>query len=508
MDETHLFFIILTSFVSIIFLFKLLLHKNGKNLPPSPPSIPIIGHLHLMKGNIHRVLQNLSSKYGPIMALRFGSRRVLVISSPSVAEECFTKNDIVLANRPLLLSGKYLDYGRTTVGSAPYSQLWRDLRRIMTLELFSTTRLKSYMSVRQDEVNSLVRDLFQECSQDFTRVEMRPRIQGLSFNILMRIIAGKRFYGSDVEDFEEANKFKDVIREVFEVSAASNPNDYFKILQWIDFQGYEKRLSKLQHKSDTFSQNLIDEIKSKRSSSSSNEGKSKTFIDAMLSLQDSEPDYYTDDIIKGNILTLLQAGTDTSSVTIEWAVSLLLNHPKVLKRARADIDKNIGHERLVQETDLPNLPYIQCIINETLRLFPAGPLLVPHEPSEACIIGGFDVARGTIVMVNAWAIHRDPMIWDDPLSFKPERFEKMGNVNEGCRFIPFGMGRRQCPGSGLANRVVGMALASLIQCFEWERVGEELVGLSEGKGLTIPKDETLEAMCKPRQIVTHLLVAL
>ncbi|PWA56301.1 cytochrome P450 [Artemisia annua] len=387
MDETHLFFIILTSLVSFFFLFKLLLHKNGKNLPPSPPSIPIIGHLHLMKGNIHRVLQNLSSKYGPIMALRFGSQRVLVISSPSVAEECFTKNDIVLANRPFSLSGKYLGYDHTAVGSAPYGQLWRDLRRIMTLELFSTTRLKSYMSVRQDEVNSLVRDLFQECSQDFTRVEMRSRIQGLSFNILMRIFANKRFYGSHVEDFEEANKYKDVIREVFEVFAASNPNDSFKFLQWIDFQGYEKRLSKLLHKSDTFSQNMIDEIRSKRSSSSSDEGKSKTFIDAMLSLQDSEPDYYTDDIIKGNIL-------------------------------------------------------------------------------------------------------------------------KLGNVNEGYRFIPFGMGRRQCPGSGLANRVVGMALASLIQCFEWERVDEELVGLSEGKGLTMPKIEPLEAMCRPRQRMTHLLMAL
>nr|GEW35905.1 isoflavone 2'-hydroxylase-like [Tanacetum cinerariifolium] len=305
MDEAHLFFIILTSLVSFFFLFNLLLHKNGKNLPPSPPSIPIIGHLHLMKGNIHRVLLNLSLKYGHVMALRFGSRRVLVISSPSVTEECFTKNDIVLANRPLLLSGKYLDYGHTTVGAAPYGQLWRDLRRIMTLELFSTTRLKSYMSVRQDEVNSLVKDLYQECSQDFTRVEMRPRIQGLSFNILMRIVANKRFYGSDVGDFEEANKFKDVIREVFEVSAASNPSDYFKILQWIDFQGYEKKLLKLHHKMDTFSQNLIDEVRSKRSSSSLDEGKSKTFIDAMLSLQDSEPDYYTDDIIKGNILVCM-----------------------------------------------------------------------------------------------------------------------------------------------------------------------------------------------------------
>ncbi|KAJ0614367.1 putative cytochrome P450 [Helianthus annuus] len=434
MDETHLFFISFFCLLPLIYLVKFLTHQKGKNLPPSPPSIPIIGHLHLINGHAHRVLQHLSSKYGPIMALRFGSRPVVVITSPSAVEECFTKNDIVLANRPLLLSGKYLDYNQSTVGAAPYGQLWRDLRRIMTLELFSTARLKSYTGVREDEVRSLIKNLYRDSFQNFTKVEMRSRIQGLSFNIVMKMIADKRFYGSGIEDLEEASRFRDVIRDVFE---------------------------------------------------------------------ESEPEYYTDDIIKGNILTLLQAGTDTSSVTIEWAMALLLNHPEVLERARTELDNYIGQERMVEEADLSNLPYIQCIINETLRLLLAGPLLVPHEPSQDCTIGGFVVARGTMVLVNAWAIHRDPIVWDDSLSFKPKRFENM--ANEGYRFIPFGMGRRQCPGSSLANRVMGLALASLIQCFEWERVGNELVRLSEGKGLTMPKDEPLEAMCRARQRMGHIL---
>ncbi|KAK1427463.1 hypothetical protein QVD17_16149 [Tagetes erecta] len=507
MDLIHLIFISFLCFVPLIYLYKLYTHKTGKNLPPSPPSIPIIGHLHLLNGHVHRVLQHLSSKYGPVMSLRFGSRPVLVITSPSAAEECFTKNDIVLANRPFLLSGKYLDYNHTTIGAAPYGQLWRDLRRIMTLELFSTTRLKSYSAVREDEVRSLIKNLYQESFQDsfqdFAKVEMRSRIQGLSYNIVMKIVANKRFYGAGIEDVVEAGEFRDTIREVFEVSGASNPGDFIPFLRWIDYKGYEKRLLKLQKKTDTFSQNLIDEIRTKRGDSSSERENNKTFIDVMLSLQESEPEYYTDDVIKGNILTLLQAGTDTSSVTIEWAMALLLNHPIVLERARTELDNHIGHQRLVQETDLANLPYIQCIVNETLRLFPAAPLLVPHEPSQDCTIGGFHVARGTMVLVNAWAIHRDPMVWDEPLCFKPERFEKFGN--DAYHFVPFGMGRRQCPGSGLANRIVGLALASFIQCFEWERVGEELVDLSEGKGLTTPKNEPLEAMCRARQRMSHLL---
>nr|XP_043637089.1 cytochrome P450 81Q32-like isoform X2 [Erigeron canadensis] len=419
MDETHQFFIFLSSLVSLILIFKMWIHKKEiKNLAPSPPSIPIIGHLHLINGSIHRVLHQLSSKYGPVMALRFGSRPVLVVTSSSAVEECFTKNDIILANRPLLLSGKYLEYDHTTVGSAPYGHLWRDLRRIMTLELLSTTRMKSFTGVREDE-------------------------------------------------------------------------------------GYKKRMMKLQHQTNKFTQNLIEEIRSKWAGSSSEKRRDKTYIDALLSLQEQNPEYYTDDIIKGNILTLLLAGTDTSSVTIEWAMSLLLNHPNVLERAKTELDTYLGHERLVQETDIPNIPYIQYIINETLRLFPAAPILVPHEPSQDCTIGGFDVARGTMVLVNAWAIHRDPMVWDEPLSFKPERFEKV--EKEGYNFIPFGMGRRQCPGSGLATQVVWLALASLIQCFDWKRTGEELVSLSEGKGLIMPKNEPLEAMCRPSQRISHIL---
>nr|XP_043614590.1 cytochrome P450 81Q32-like [Erigeron canadensis] len=506
--ETHFSFgSLIVSLISFIFVFKMLIiHKKStkSNIAPSPSSLPIIGHLHLLNGLLHRILQNLSSKHGPIVALRFGNRPVIIISSPSAVEECFIENDIVLANRPLFLSGKYLHYDYTTIGFAPYGQLWRDLRRVMNLELFSTTRLKSYMGVREHEVRSFIKNLYQDIFEDyFTRVEMRSRIEAISFNILMIIVAQKRYYGNEVDDFEEASEFKDLTRDMFEILAEPNPGDFVPFLKWIDFRGFKKRLLELARKFDSFSQKLIDEIRCKRRSSFLDQEKGKTFIDAMLSLQESQLEYYTDNIIKGNIMTLLQAGTDTSSVTIEWAMSLLLNHPNVLRKARAELNKYIGHERLVQEADLPNLPYLQCVINETLRLFPSAPLLVPHEPSEDCTIGGYNVARGTIVIVNAWAIHRDPAVWEDPLSFKPERFENVDK--EGYRFIPFGMGRRQCPGSGLAGRVVGLTLASLIQCFEWKRIGEELVGLSEGNGLTMPKKEPLQAMCKTRKEMSHVL---
>lgn len=154
-----------------------------------------------------------------------------------------------------------------------------------------------------------------------------------------------------------------------------------------------------------------------------------------------------------------------------------------------------------------NLPYLHGIVNETLRMYPADPLLVPHESSEECTLGGYNVQRGTMLLVNMWAIQNDPKLWEHPEQFKPERFlnipQKEGN---GFKLLPFGAGRRGCPGQVLATRIVGLALGSLIQCFEWEIInGEEIVDMSEGTGLTMPKAQALVAKCRPRPIMLPLL---
>lgn len=202
---------------------------------------------------------------------------------------------------------------------------------------------------------------------------------------------------------------------------------------------------------------------------------------------------------------MLVAGSDTSAVTMEWALSLLLNHPNVMKKARQEIDNYKGNNQLVEEEDLPNLPYIQCIINETFRLFPASPLLVAHEASSDITISGYHIKKGTTCLVNAWAIHRDPKLWDDPTIFRPERFERLTSDDYKYSLIPFGVGRRSCPAANLAYRVVALSLATLIQCFDWKRVNEEDVELSEGFGLSMPKAKPLEAMCRARESMIDVL---
>ncbi|XP_043702382.1 cytochrome P450 81Q32-like [Telopea speciosissima] len=474
---------------------------NRKNLPPSGPlSLPIIGHLYLFKKPLHQTLARVAAQYGPILLLKFGSRRVLHVSSPSAAEECFTTNDIIFANRPHFLLGKYLGFDYTILSSASYGQHWRNLRRLTTLEIFSSTRLQMFSKIRTNEVRSLLRRLVVAGNSSKT-IEMKSTFFELTLNNMMMMIAGKRYYNDNVGDLDKGRQFQELVEEIFGVAGASNVADFLPLLKWVGFNSLEKKLVRLQRKRDQFMQELIEEHRMARTQSKDE----KSLIDILLSLQENDPMYYTDEIIIGIIQVLLTAGTDTTSGTMEWAMSLLLNHPEVLKKAQAEIDTIVGQDRLLNESDVAHLPYLHCIINETLRMYPAGPLLVPHESSEECTVGGFTIPRDTILLVNLGAIHRDPKLWEEPTKFRPERMEGIGGVRDGYKLMPFGSGRRSCPGEGLALRVVGLTLGSLIQCFKWERVDEELVDMTEGTGLTLPKAKPLEAKCKPHTAMLSLL---
>ncbi|KAK8546632.1 hypothetical protein V6N12_027408 [Hibiscus sabdariffa] len=494
---------IIYSFLSFVILLLCLNHLfQSKKLPPSPPSLPILGHLHLLKPPVHRYYHHLSQTYGPVFSLRLGSRLLVVVSSSTTAQECFTNNDLVLANRPKLIAGKHFGYNYTTVSTASYGDHWRNLRRIGAIEIFSSTRLNAFASVRKDEVRRLLVKLSRDSRQGFARVELKSMLSVLTFNNIMRMVAGKRYYGDEVTDEDEARELRELIAESFSYGGSGNLADYLPLLNW--FGGYEKKVKRVGEKMDRWMQKLIDQHRYKKMESNNTD----SMIDHLLNLQQSDPHYYTDEIIKGLILVLIFAGTDTSAVTLEWAMSSLLNHPQVLRRAKAEIDREIGEENLMDESDVPKLKYLQSIVLETLRLYPVAPLLLPHMPSSDCSIGGYNVPRGAIVLINAWSIHRDPNSWEDPTSFKPERFENGEEIegnddSQSHKLMPFGLGRRACPGEGQAQRVVGLTLGALIQCFEWERVDGHEIDTVEGTGITMRKAHPLKALCKARPIVNR-----
>ncbi|KAK6277573.1 hypothetical protein POUND7_017896 [Theobroma cacao] len=483
-------FLYLPLFLALYVFTKHFLNKI-RNFPPSPlPCLPIIGHLYLLKNPLHRTLTQISNRNGPIVLLQFGTRPVLVVSSPSAAEECFTRNDIIFANRPGLLIGKHLGYNHTSLAWAPYGENWRNLRRIASIEILSATRLQMLSSIRNDEVKSLIRKLLDHQNQP---VELRTAFFELTLNMMMGMIAGKRYYGENLEDVEEARRFREVHVETFKLSAKLNIGDF---LPWIKSRELERKLIECQSKRDKFMQDLIEQHK-RRMRNNCDRMRKKTLIEVLVSLQESEPEYYTDQMIRALVLVLLLAGTDTTVNTMEWAFSLLLNHPEVLEKAQAEIANRVGHYRLIDESDLAQLPYLHCIINETLRMYSPAPLLLPHESSEECVLGGFRIPRGTTLLVNVWAIQNDPKLWTNPTRFMPERFEGLEGTRDGFRLMPFGSGRRGCPGESLGLRMVGLTLGSLIQCFEWSRISDDLVDMTDATGFTMRKAQLLQAKCKP-----------
>lgn len=195
-------------------------------------------------------------------------------------------------------------------------------------------------------------------------------------------------------------------------------------------------------------------------------------------------------------------GHDTTFVTLTWALSLILNNREVLEKAQDELDIQVGKHRQVDETDIKNLVYLQAIVKETMRLYPAAPLSAPRQAMEDCTVAGFHIPAGTRLMVNLWKLHRDPNIWSNPSEFQPERFLKehanLDARGQDFEYVPFGSGRRMCPGISLALQVLHLTLARLLHGFEMGRVSDALIDMSEGPGITIPKETPLEVILCPR----------
>lgn len=284
---------------------------SGEKKPSSKPTFTSshIFHLHLLKEPFNQTLQSLCAQYGNVLLFRLGVPNVLIVSLPSAAEECFTKNDIVFANRPKTMSAEHFSYSYTTMSVAPYGDYWRNLRRLAASEILSPARMASFASTRKTELMLLLKELMSKCTTNggSAKVDLNAISAELTFNMLSMTLAGKRCYGENAADDEEARKTKLLIKEMLVNTVRSNLGDYLPFLRWIDYKGVEKKFSRLMKRVDKFIQNLVDERRQILSAhrignGSLGQAEKPTMIDHLLSLQKDEPEYYTDQLIKGIVM--------------------------------------------------------------------------------------------------------------------------------------------------------------------------------------------------------------
>ncbi|TVU41530.1 hypothetical protein EJB05_15058, partial [Eragrostis curvula] len=363
----------------------------------------------------------------------------------------------------------------------------------------------------------MLRDVCSAAADGGEVVKLRDHLLMVSLNVISRLVLGKK-YATDNDDDERPGstttpeEFLWMIHELFVLMGALNIGDMIPWLAWLDLQGYVGRMKRLRKMFDRFLEHVLDEHDERRR----REGDkfvALDMVDQLMQLAD-DPDLEVPigrDGVKAFILDLIAAGTDTSAATVEWAMSELLRNPDVLAKATAELDRVVGRGRLVTEADITSLPYLDAVVKEVMRLHPVAPLLIPRLSREATttVAGGYDIPAGTLVFVNAWAIGRDPAAWAAPAEFRPERFVGSGvDLIKGRDFglLPFGSGRRMCPGVALGLRMVQLTLASLLHGFTWrlpDGVAPEELSMEEKFGLTMPRLVPLQAVAEPR-LPVHL----
>ncbi|XP_031278170.1 xanthotoxin 5-hydroxylase CYP82C4-like [Pistacia vera] len=485
--------------------------KNKGRRPPEPAGAwPFIGHLHLLGSNqlLHRTFGAMADKYGPTLLIHLGIHQVLVISSWEVAKECFTVNDRIFPTRPRYFAIKLMGYDHAMFGFAPYGPYWREIRKLVAVEILSNRRLELLKHVRDTEINCFIEGLYKKSVKNggLVAVDLKERFGDLAMNIIVRLMAGKRYFGTDASgDDPESRRCQKALGDFFYFVGLFLASDAVPCLGWLDYvKGYVGEMKRTARELDSIFESWVQEHHQKRLNRNINE-EEHDLIDVMLSIMDegrisAQDDAHT--VIKATCLSLILGGNDTTVVTLTWVISLLLNNRHVLKKAQDELNVHVGKHRQVEESDIKNLIYLQAIVKETLRLYPALPLSAPRKAMEDCTISGFHIPAGTHLVVNLWKLQRDPSIWSNPSEFIPERFlndhAKLDFNGQDFEYIPFGSGRRKCPGISFALQVLHLTLARLLHAFELGTVSDTPVDMTEGPGLTVPKATPLEVTLTPR----------
>ncbi|XP_071688772.1 cytochrome P450 CYP736A12-like [Rutidosis leptorrhynchoides] len=478
--------------VGILFRLWRSTNLRHKNLPPGPTPLPIIGSLHLLGNLPHRALHKLSQKYGPIMSIRLGSVQFVIVSSPDAAKLFLGTHDAIFASRPNIQAAKYLSYGCKGMTFAQYGPYWRNVRKFCTVELLSPAKINGFAGMRKEEIGLMV-DKLKIASKEHKVVNLSEIVGDVIESMVCRMLFGKKN--------DDTFVFRTIIDKSMEAIGKFNIADYVPTLAPFDLQGLTKRFKSLSKELDEMLEMLIAEHEENKRTDETD------FIDILLSLKHKYANNHDDlsytidrPSMKAILLDMVAGATDTAKTSIEWILCALIKNPRVMKELQKELNTVIGDKPIVEESDLTKLSYLHMVVKETFRLYPIGPLLIPHQSVDDIVISGYNIPKGTRVLVNYWAFGRDPNVWSDNWDeFLPERLIGKDIDYRGSSFqlIPFGTGRRGCPGMNLGLLNINLVVSNLVHCFDWvlpNRMEPSELDMQEKFGLTTPRVQPLLAI--------------
>ncbi|GER53466.1 cytochrome P450 [Striga asiatica] len=484
----------------LLTLFLLSMFKSSKNssmtktkLPPSPPKLPIIGNLHQLGKLPHQSLHKLSQQHGPIMLLKLGTVPILVVSSPHFAKQILKQHDISFCSRPSSPGTERLFYNCSDVAFSPFGDHWRNARKIFVGHLMSAKRAELFARVREIEIEGFV-DYLSAVSTN--PIDLDEKIFDVIGGIVGRVAFGKSYRWREFEGV----KLKGVMDEAMQVISSFSAEDFFPFFgRFVDFvSGHKARVENCFRTIDGFYEMILDEHFNRREDGEEEE-EEEDFVDVLIGLlREQNGLLQSKEHLKALLMNTFLGGVDTSAIVIVWAMCELIRNPRVMKKVQKEIRCKLGRKTRVEANDIDDLTYMKMVVKEVLRLHPPAPFLVPRECMRACKISGengevYDVYQKTRVLVNAWAIGRDPNKWRNPNEFFPKRFEKNDVDFRGqhFEFVPFGGGRRICPGISNGLATVELTLANLLYWFNWEVPKgmelEDVASLEEEGGITVHK---------------------
>lgn len=518
MEAPTLLWLLYVSLASCL-LYKLFSSSNtssekARRRAPGPAPLPLVGNILELRGEPHHALARLAETHGPVMSLRLGTTDAIVVSSAAAARDVLQRYDNVLAARSVTDAGRALgNHERSVIWLPATSQLWKRLRAVCTNHLFSARGLEATRATREEAVRQLVSCLGRRTGETL-------EVGRVVFSCVLNLVSGALF-SEDVAGLssDRARELETLVRDTVEEATKPNLSDLFPVLARLDLQGRRRRSAEFIGRFyDFFDPIIARRVKAR----GSGEHVGDDFLDVLLQLHSMDqlslqtvksfllvrfypPVHWTQPRMPALSISnrpkymvgkfwyshfrnlcgiviffmcpppmqdLFAAGTDTNTIAVEWTMAELLRHPAVMSKVRAELRDALGSKPCPDESDVGRLPYLRAVVMESMRLHPPSPMLVPHlAMADGAEVGGFTVPAGTKVIINLWAIMRDPASWAEPEAFVPERFVGSSDADfrgtDRLEFMPFGAGRRACPGAPMAMRVVTLLLASMLHAFEW-----------------------------------------